>query len=1714
MEDGLRPKAIALAEFLSRCVSIDLEVDPGRHRIKSFAAVRPGKAKPFVYTRGSLARAFDELDHYADGAEFLLGHNIIFFDKPQLADRRPALRILSKKVIDTLWLNPLAFPRNPYHRLVKHYLDGRLQAERVSDPLCDAELVLDVLRNQVERFQGFERQDSELLLALHWLATRGRGGRGFDPVFALVRNAPCPDAPVAKDAIRALLRGRACTYRTKAVIEEVEEDGWPLAYALSWIMVAEENSVMPPWVRHQFPRTGELVRELRDTPCADPACKWCRSHGDPVGQLKTWFGFDAFRPEPAGPNGRSLQEMVAANTLAKVPTLGILPTGTGKSICYQLPALAQYKRTGALTVVISPLVALMADQVEGLRQQGISACVTVNGMLSMPERQNALDKVRLGDAAILLISPEQLRSPSVRSILDQREVGYWVFDEAHCVSKWGHDFRPDYRYAARFIKKYSGESGPAPLICLTATAKPDVIKDITEHFQEKLGVGLQLIDGGAKRHNLGFEIVETERLRKHGDVVSVLHEMLPRQGRSGAIIYCSTRRSAEEVAEFLRGRGFSAAHYHAGLKPEEKRDVQQQFRDGSLRVVAATNAFGMGIDKPDIRLVVHADIPGSLENYLQEAGRAGRDGDFARCVLLFSGDDIERQFSLSARSRLDRRDISSILKAIRRLDQRTRRSGEVIATPGEIVREDDDNEFVRDTLTDDHRVKIAVAWLEDAVLLKREENRVRIFPSSLKIRTLDEATKRINDNESIPKHCREPLHKLVQCLIEAAPDTGVSTDELCGRTGMSPGRLRGALNDLELLGIASNDTSVTVFVHLGVDDSSERRLTEFMSLEADLVMNLREAAPDISSQETSQLFLRHASQELRDAGHANVRPDIVECLVRGIAQDGRDEDEGVGSLQVRKVNREILSVRVLRNWDKLSRTAELRRKGAAVILGALIRLAPRGARGKDIQVSTTLGKLTEALSSDIELKREIGDPSKLLDRALLWLHEQGIVALGRGLTIFRPAITVHLEPERRGFTDTDFKPLDLHYREQTLQTHIMSAYAQRGLTSMSEALRLVDDYFTLDRQDFVKKWLPHSATVLQRQTTPESWKAIIEDLGNPVQANIVADEREQTSVLVLAGPWSGKTRILVHRIAYLIRVRRENPRGILVLVYNRHAATEIRQRLITLLGRDAQGVTVLTCHGFAMRLVGASFARDADRVDVDPRRFDEVLRQAVDLLQGKGLSKEEAEAQRDTLTEGYRWILVDEYQDVGPGEYDLIASVAGRSIEDRDSRLSLFAVGDDDQNIYAFAGASVEYIRRFNKDYKARQVHLVENYRSTANIINASSRVIKLAGQRMKADHDLVVDSARTSGPPGGELEELDAVGRGRVQILQDASTMREQAALAIRELKRIEALGLAGWSWARAAVIAREWEFLEPVRSLCEAQGIPVQFAKENPPRFWRLRETQAFINWLKARGGEDLSASALADWVAKQPDGKWWALLKEGVDTLVAELGGGKTSIGPRFVQEWLAEWSHDARRRQSGLLLLSAHSAKGLEFDDVVVLDGGWQARSPVEDPDSERRLFYVAMTRARRGLALLSMKRRHPIIGGLDDPAFLWREPSPEPIDVSDSDKRYRTLELADVDLSYAGRLGKGHMALDALERLNAGDPIGLRQQGERWLVVDRHDVPVGRLAMSFKPPKDAEFFAGSVHAVCIWFREDSADEYREHVRRDRWPVVVPELVYRS
>ena len=507
----------------------------------------------------------------------------------------------------------------------------------MNDPEQDARLVFKVLKNQLEALADLDTKTPDALLAYHYLTTRMENSAGFDAVFNHIRAAEVSEPAEAENAIRRLLNGRACGRQIEQVLERLSSPqlGWPTAYALSWISVAGGESVMPPWVRMQFREASQIVRHLRDPSCDDPDCAWCRENNDPKRALSRWFGFASFRPKPADETGQPLQERIVNEAMRDRSILGILPTGTGKSVCYQIPALSKFDKTGALTVVISPLVALMTDQVQGMARAGISSAVTVNGMLSLPERQEALDKVRMGDAAMLLISPEQLRSISVRSVLAQREVGLWVLDEVHCISKWGHDFRPDYRYVSRFIKEFSGDETPAPVLCLTATAKPDVVRDIQDHFQTRLGTKLLLLDGGAVRTNLTFEVRPTGRGTKLADILNVIEEKLPPEGVSGAVVYCATRSATERVAEFLRQQGLAAERFHAGLTPEEKREIQERFRIGDLRVIAATNAFGMGIDKPDIRVVIHGDIPGSLENYLQEAGRAGRDQEPGQlCVAL------------------------------------------------------------------------------------------------------------------------------------------------------------------------------------------------------------------------------------------------------------------------------------------------------------------------------------------------------------------------------------------------------------------------------------------------------------------------------------------------------------------------------------------------------------------------------------------------------------------------------------------------------------------------------------------------------------------------------------------------------------------------------------------------------------------------------------------------------------------------------------------------------------------------------------------------------------------------------------------------------------------------------------------------------------------------------------------------------------------------
>ena len=720
-------------------------------------------------------------------------------------------------------------------------------------------------------------------------------------------------------------------------------------------------------------------------------------------------------------------------------------------------------------------------------------------------------------------------------------------------------------------------------------------------------------------------------------------------------------------------------------------------------------------------------------------------------------------------------------------------------------------------------------------------------------------------------------------------------------------------------------------------------------------------------------------------------------------------------------------------------------------------------------------------------------------------------------------MTIRVEKTRRRFGRTDFAPLELHYQEQVLQIHVMEEFVNRGLDAIAAALQLAMDYFALDRDTFLHRWLP-DRTDLTRQTTPESWRAIVESLNNPTQRRIVADDREQTNVLVLAGPGSGKTRVLVHRIAYLLRVRREDPRSILALAYNRHAAVEIRRRLDELVGADSRGVTVLTCHGMALRLTGTHLANRPALADDD---FGELLKEATALLRGEDLPPEEADEQRERLLAGFRWILVDEYQDVDEDQYQLISALAGRTLTGGERKLTLFAVGDDDQNIYGYAGASVKYLRQFEEDYKAKTVYLTQNYRSTAHIIDAANSWIARIRERMKAEHPIEIDRSRRRKPKGGYWESRDAVGRGRVQILRVRGDDRSQAIAALAELRRLAGLA-SDWDWRRCAVIARNWRYLDPLRSLCEREAIPVQVAREDTSFFWRLREVRRLRDWLGTLANGLVTGDALRTWLAEQPNGDWSDVLTEALDDYLLETGGAETSV--QAFTAWLAEWGRDFRRRQTGLLLVTAHSAKGREFDHVAILDGGWKKDAPgyrVRPTDEVLRLYYVAMTRARHTLTLFRMsaakdlqlrddpwttEQRGGDYWSRDMPALVHREHVVRTEPPPELDMRYEPLDLKDVDLGFAGKHWSKHPVHGAISALRTGDPLELRENGGRWLLADANGQDVGQLAGNYRPPSDR--CQARVHAIVGWDRLDGTPSQQERALRESWEVVVPELIYGS
>ncbi len=363
----------------------------------------------------------------------------------------------------------------------------------------------------------------------------------------------------------------------------------------------------------------------------------------PLNVLKEIFGFDSFRPG---------QEEAIRAVLDGRDTLAVMPTGGGKSLCYQVPALM---REG-LTVIVSPLISLMKDQVDSLLQSAVQGAATLHSGLSPEERWEVERKVRTGEIRMLYVAPERLRSLEFVLTLRRAGVGLFVVDEAHCISEWGHDFRPDYLFLPRVVR----DLGSPPVLALTATATPRVRQDILRSLRMR---DPEVVVTSFNRPNLTYRVLSAKEKK---DKLPLILDVI-RSSPPPGIIYGTTRKECEELAASLRLAGVDAGHYHAGMGAAERSSVQERFMTDELDVVVATVAFGMGVDKPNVRFVVHASVPGSLPAYIQEAGRAGRDGEPSECVVLYRGADIGRRKRLVTINAAGADEVQAFFRALARL---------------------------------------------------------------------------------------------------------------------------------------------------------------------------------------------------------------------------------------------------------------------------------------------------------------------------------------------------------------------------------------------------------------------------------------------------------------------------------------------------------------------------------------------------------------------------------------------------------------------------------------------------------------------------------------------------------------------------------------------------------------------------------------------------------------------------------------------------------------------------------------------------------------------------------------------------------------------------------------------------------------------------------------------------------------------------------------
>lgn len=1549
-------------------VFIDSEVRVSDKKIMDLGAVKEDSSRFH-------SPSIQEFSRFIAGSEFLCGHNVLRHD---LRFLQPFLEApLSAKVIDTLYLSPLLFPERPYHALLK---DDKLQTDELNNPLNDAEKARKLFYDEVNAFSELPARRKEIYYGLLYPFEE------FRDFFTFMKYHPLFPSP--ERAIRQEFSGKICAnVNLRTLIS-----GWPieLAYALALIGCSDYHSVPPPWLTRNYPQIDQVVKILRGKPCK-VGCPYCREAFGIHRKLKEFFGFDQFRSY----GGEPLQERAVQAAVDGKSLLAVFPTGGGKSITFQLPALMAGQTEHGLTVVISPLQSLMKDQVDNLSERGLVDAVTVNGLLSPVERAEALERVANGLATVFYISPEQLRSHTIEKLLLSRNVVRFIIDEAHCFSAWGQDFRVDYLYIGDFIRELQAKknlTAPIPVSCFTATAKQKVISDIRDYFQDKLGVELELFTSAASRENLRYVVLHQET---EADKYNVLRSLIE-QKDCPTIVYVSRTRRTWELAEKLTSDGFPARPYNGRMAPADKIANQDAFIRGDVRIIVATSAFGMGVDKKDVRLVVHYDISDSLENYIQEAGRAGRDPSMtAECYVLFHDNDLDKHFILLNQTKLSISEIQQVWKAMKDL---TRNRATVCCSPLEIARQAGWDDSGKEMET---RVKTAVAALENAGYVKRGKNMPRVYADSIQAANMEEAGRRIERSTHFSAVQKVQAKRIIKSLIssrsvaDAGNDVAESrVDYLADILGLEKRDVIDCVNLMRQEGLLADSRDMSAYIFKqDTRNRSTQILERFAKLERFLFNQIGGQECGFALKELNEAALNSG---IPHASVRNIRTVLYYLTIKGYIAK---QENGVS---------QHVTITPLMEPDKLMEKFNKRIELCHFILEQLYAQAALKTEDSPTSNQSLVHFSLVGLLKDYcdQLKLQTTDTETTLadvEDALLYLSKIGAMRLEGGFLVLYNGMEVKrlILDNKIRYKQEDYRTLDEYYKHKIRQIHIVGEYANLMVRDYDAALQFVQDYFQLDFKKFIAKYFRgERAAEIDRNITPEKYRQLFGSLSE-TQSRIIHDA-ESKYIVVAAGPGSGKTRLLVHKLASLLTLEDVKHEQLLMVTFSRAAATEFKKRLIDLIGNAANFVEVKTFHSYCFDLLGKIGSLEG---------VEDVVKNAAELIENGGV-----EPNRIAKTV----LVIDEAQDMDENEFHLV-----RALMRRNEEMRVIAVGDDDQNIYGFRGSDSKYMRALIQEFGAAQYEMTENFRSRKNIVALANAFVHSIETRMKITDAQAVRQEN-----------------GVIQIVRHSGKYLERPI--VEHIMKTRSGG-------RKCVLTNTNEEALRVVGALTKHGVRAKLIQSMDGfRLYDLAEIRFFLKTIDKRQG---LAPVISDSVWSEAKNRLQTVYHdsaclENCLNLIADFEqinnyGKYRSDLEEFIRDSRYEdfYSDD----HETVFVSTIHRAKGREFDSVYLL----LSHVSVQE-DDDRRKLYVGLTRAENNLYIhcntdAFERYQSPDLEKRTDTVIYS---APEEI----------TLQLTHKDVVLDFFKGKKSQVL----RLRSGDPLEL-EWGYLTAQLDGRTVRIAKLS---------------------------------------------------